>query len=73
MNRDSHGLKVARMAGMPPSVIETATAAFAWMDASEGQFMADKQALGQLGVRLAEGVSRLNAVTVMKSVDSVEP
>lgn len=64
MNRNSHGLKVAQMAGMPQSVIETASAALAWMDASDGQFMADREALGELGVRLAGGVSISNAVTV---------
>lgn len=58
VNRNSHGLKVAKMSGMPPAVLEIAAGALAWMDGGEGREMVgDREGLNRLGARLAAGVS----------------
>lgn len=52
MNRNSHGLKVAQMAGMPPAVMRVAEEALGWMHERGGHFIADREALQHLGARL---------------------
>ncbi|CAL1696168.1 unnamed protein product [Somion occarium] len=56
VNRDSHGLKVAQLAGMPPSAIGIATNAMNWLKArrSEGHGVRSKAELRSLGQMLAE-------------------
>lgn len=44
VNRDSHGIKVARLAGLPPSALEVATKTLAWLKEQDK----DKQALPEL-------------------------
>lgn len=54
MNRNSHGLKVAKMSGMPPAVLEIAAGALEWMDGGREMVMVgDREGLNQLGARLA--------------------
>ncbi|KAI0757170.1 muts domain V-domain-containing protein [Daedaleopsis nitida] len=59
VNRNSHGLKVAQLAGMPPSAIEVARSALAWLK----QWSADKEGsalqldLRKLGQNLASSRS----------------
>lgn len=50
MNRDSHGLKVAQLAGMPESAVEVAQSALAWLKERSAQredSKLDLRALGQ--------------------------
>ena len=50
LNRDSHGLKVAQIAGMPDSAVEVARSALSWLKsraADQGGRRADLRALGQ--------------------------
>jgi len=39
VNRDSHGLKVAKLAGIPPSALQVASRTLAWL---KGQSQGDK-------------------------------
>lgn len=50
MNRESHGLKVAQLAGMPETVVDVASKALQWMDDRGGHFLADREGLRSLGV-----------------------
>ena len=54
VNRDSHGLKVAQLAGMPPSAIEVATNAMDWLKThrAQGQSARSKGELQTLGQML---------------------
>ncbi|KAF8323437.1 hypothetical protein DL93DRAFT_2162590 [Clavulina sp. PMI_390] len=53
VNRNSHGLKVAHIAGMPPSVLDVASKALEWMHDRGGEFVADRDALHKLGAQLS--------------------
>jgi DNA mismatch repair ATPase MutS len=53
VNRNSHGLKVARMAGMPPAAVEIASRALEWIDGRGGNWVSDRRELRILGERLS--------------------
>ncbi|KDQ19718.1 hypothetical protein BOTBODRAFT_101826 [Botryobasidium botryosum FD-172 SS1] len=53
VNRDSHGVKVAKQGGMPRSAIEVATDALSWIRQQKGGWVGDRAELRALGERLA--------------------
>ncbi|KAH9944535.1 muts domain V-domain-containing protein [Epithele typhae] len=53
VNRDSHGLMVAKLAGMPQPMIEVAQSALAWLKQRSAERVGDRQALQDLGQTLA--------------------
>lgn len=53
VNRDSHGLKVARLGGMPSPAMKIAQDALDWMKSREGNWVADKAQLRAAGEALA--------------------
>ncbi|KAF8587368.1 hypothetical protein K439DRAFT_1652351 [Ramaria rubella] len=55
VNRDSHGLKVARLGGMPSSALRVAHDALDWMKSREGSWVADKDQLRNAGEALVRG------------------
>jgi DNA mismatch repair ATPase MutS len=50
VNRDSHGLKVAKLAGLPPSALEVASITLAWLKEQDK----DKHALPELNISLSK-------------------
>lgn len=52
VNRDSHGLKVAHLGGMPPVVLQVAKDALDSMRASSADSAIEQDKLRQLGDRL---------------------
>lgn len=52
MNRDSHGVKVAKLGGMPDSVIDVATDALRWIKQQRGGWVGDRAQLRALGAGL---------------------
>ncbi|KAF8527837.1 muts domain V-domain-containing protein [Hysterangium stoloniferum] len=52
VNRDSHGLKVARLAGLPPPAMQMAQDALTWMGTEKGSWMADTAQLRLAGQSL---------------------
>ena len=54
MNRDSHGLKVAKLGGMPSSAMKLAQDALDWLKCREGNWVADKAQLRAAGEALAK-------------------
>ncbi|KAF9513052.1 hypothetical protein BS47DRAFT_1372653 [Hydnum rufescens UP504] len=53
VNRDSHGLKVAQLAGMPPSVVQLASTALDWMNMRGGHWISNRDDLRALGQDLS--------------------
>jgi len=53
VNRDSHGVKVAKLGGMPRSVIDVATGALTWIRQQKGGWVGDRAELRALGEGLA--------------------
>jgi DNA mismatch repair ATPase MutS len=53
VNRSSHGLKVARMAGIPETAMGVATTTFHWLHAHAGLTCSEQGELRGLGVQLA--------------------
>ena len=48
-NRDSHGLKVAQLAGMPESAVEVARSALAWLKKRSVERASHERGLQMLG------------------------
>ncbi|KAI0036660.1 muts domain V-domain-containing protein [Vararia minispora EC-137] len=53
VNRDSHGLKVAQLAGLPPEAVSVAQNALSWLKNNSGDSMFHRQRLKALGQSLA--------------------
>ncbi|KAI0670071.1 muts domain V-domain-containing protein [Trametes maxima] len=53
VNRDSHGLKVAQLAGMPDAAVEVARSALSWMKERSSQSLGRRAELRALGQKLA--------------------
>ncbi|KZT44577.1 hypothetical protein SISSUDRAFT_1012818 [Sistotremastrum suecicum HHB10207 ss-3] len=53
VNRDSHGIRVARLGGMPPSAIQTATSVLEYLRGTPDYWHAGPTKLQQLGIDLA--------------------
>ncbi|TDL28538.1 hypothetical protein BD410DRAFT_893532 [Rickenella mellea] len=58
VNRDSHGLKVAQLGGMPHSALAVAQDALAWIKKHSDGWVGGNADLQALGERLAEGRER---------------
>jgi DNA mismatch repair ATPase MutS len=52
VNRDSHGLKVAQLAGMPPSAVTVAKEALSWLNENNLEEAANVARLAALGQNL---------------------
>jgi hypothetical protein len=59
VNRDSHGLKVAKLGGMPAPALRIAQGALEWMKVREANWVADKAQLRVAGESLAREHSAL--------------
>ncbi|KZT58414.1 hypothetical protein CALCODRAFT_238116 [Calocera cornea HHB12733] len=58
VNRDSHGLKVAQLAGMPEGAVGVAGEALGWLRARGGEAEGERRALRRLGRELAGRAQR---------------
>lgn len=63
VNRNSHGLKVAKLGGMPSSVMKVAQDTLDWMKCKEGNWVADKAQLRAAGEALARAHTPLSFQT----------
>lgn len=59
MNRNSHGLKVAQLAGMPETAVDVASKALQWMRDKGGHFLNDRQGLRGLGASFGREEDRV--------------
>lgn len=57
VNRDSHGLKVAALAGMPRSAMDVASGALSWLKTHQGQWAGKREELQILGRKLSSTTS----------------
>jgi DNA mismatch repair ATPase MutS len=59
VNRNSHGLKVAQLAGMPETVVDVASKALQWMHDKDSHFLADREGLKCLGASFGRDEERV--------------